>query len=638
MDSVHNFLDTQKIYFESRKIPIDLVQKLISLWNIKMKQETFEIAIKDLEWNIVGWQERVFLPIKYKDKEIVSTSLQWSKQWFFIESIDYASRIIIVLWELDFLVTYQLENIIGLQDVNLLSPLISSLKTKGVSDIYLFLNSDCEDAVSKVLDCKHSLDNVFYCKDIMGSYSSIISYLHHGDTISWDYLEREYPSLESIRILFQKFMIGKNKLDHNEFAKYLIHTMSIASTQDNLFMYNCWDSLWIWKQLDKTSIERIIVKKLEMFVPHFLGYIKQADYKWVLDFMIVQWNSKELKERLSIQEVGEINLRDGILDLESMKIRDYTKEDYKFQKLPYSKNIFDDSKKPEKFLLFLNEILDGLPDKEEIVSFLQEYIGYLFIPSAKFEKSLLLYWPWWNGKSVLLDVVVWILWRENCSSIGLNEINNTQYLYNLIGKLANIDHDMQQNVQLDSWVVKKLISWESVSVKMLYKQPIEFIPYAKLLFGTNELPHIKSIDNAIRRRFVFLPLKNSFLNKPDPDLKYKLLGESSQIFVRAIDGLKRLLNRWKFAVPKCLEDEIENFIKDNDSVELFFHEDLVISSDQDKITYADIYFLYKSFCNESWYKALGKNGFNKRVKSRGFDTFHEATARWFVWLKRNTPF
>jgi putative DNA primase/helicase len=57
---------------------------------------------------------------------------------------------------------------------------------------------------------------------------------------------------------------------------------------------------------------------------------------------------------------------------------------------------------------------------------------------------------------------------------------------------------------------------------------------AKLLVAANELPMLKSIDLAIKRRFVFLELRKTFYGKEDPLLTQKLITEKENIFVWAV--------------------------------------------------------------------------------------------------------
>jgi putative DNA primase/helicase len=82
----------------------------------------------------------------------------------------------------------------------------------------------------------------------------------------------------------------------------------------------------------------------------------------------------------------------------------------------------------------------------------------LFIPNTQYEKSILIYGNGANGKGVFLEVIRDLLGVNNCIGIGMHEINRDQNLLLLLGKLVNIDSDMQQGVQLDSGIIKKIIS------------------------------------------------------------------------------------------------------------------------------------------------------------------------------------
>lgn len=77
-----------------------------------------------------------------------------------------------------------------------------------------------------------------------------------------------------------------------------------------------------------------------------------------LDFVVTHSNTQEMEEILLSPHKDEINLSDGIMDVKTGKIREYTKEDYKFQKLPYPSSVFDNYTAPEKWLNFLDEILE----------------------------------------------------------------------------------------------------------------------------------------------------------------------------------------------------------------------------------------------------------------------------------------
>jgi hypothetical protein len=52
--------------------------------------------MKDHSGNIVGWQERVFTPLEYTGKELLSKSIAGSKSGLFFQDIDCIKPVLIV--------------------------------------------------------------------------------------------------------------------------------------------------------------------------------------------------------------------------------------------------------------------------------------------------------------------------------------------------------------------------------------------------------------------------------------------------------------------------------------------------------------------------------------------------------------
>lgn len=362
--------------------------------------------------------------------------------------------------------------------------------------------------------------------------------------------------------------------------------------------------------------------------------IKKNDKNTILEFLYTYAENSELRESLTLKNSNcfDMYLQDWIRDLESDTIRPYRKSDFIMYKLPYHSKLLEENMAIDRREQFLDEILNWWKDKEAIISFLQEFIWWLFVPNSCFEIALLIHGVWANWKWVLLETIKYILWDDNSIGLWLHELAKEQNTYLLLNKLALIDSDMQQNVQLDSWIIKKIISWERVTWKMVYAKPISFSPVAKILVATNELPYIKSIDQSIKRRFVFLHLKHSFLGKEDPLLKKKLQDERDWIFARAFKWAVRLVKRKHFDVPLTLKEDLADYIKEHDSVEAFLDEWLVDKWWHLFIPNSNLYNMYKMFCKESWYKALWLKKLLSRLEQKWYKKHRTTKFRWIAWL------
>jgi len=647
MNDDNNFLSTCKEYLQRRCISPAVVEQLEQENLISYQADKICFQMKDLGSNLVCWiQERYLTPIVVNWTERKSKTSAGTKVWCFYTTLDYKLPVFITEWEIDWATLAHLPNVLGIQWIQNLRKTVEALKQKWVTTIYLLVDKDepADIAIGKLLDMDDTfLSNIFDCRDLLWDCKDINYYICSWKDVSLDYIQLHGKSLWDFKKITDILLVKDKtiKINHSEFAKYMIKRFNISSTQKNLFVYDHANRKWIWQPLDKQYVEKLIMQQLESLLSYIISNFKINDLNHTLDFMIAHANNEEMRAWLLFQSDTEINLFDGILDVNTQQIRDYTKEDYKFQKLTYSRKVFDNYSEPQKMLHFLNEILEWHNNPQAIIDFLQEFIGRLFVWNTSYEKALLIFWSGANGKGVILSIIRELLGGTvNCSSIWLHEINKDQYLYNLVGKLANIDSDMQQNVQLDSGIIKKLVSWENISAKSVYKQPIEFKPYARLLIATNELPYLKTIDNSIRRRFIFLHLKKSFYGKENPNLVNEILEEKNDIFVWCTQWLLRLLKRWFFIVPDELESELGNFIKENDTIELWFEDWEVARSEEAKIHNKDLYPMYRMYCLDNGLKPLSKRTLNRRLREKWFVEFKDGLWRWFEWISLvdNRPF
>jgi hypothetical protein len=87
----------------------------------------------------------------------------------------------------------------------------------------------------------------------------------------------------------------------------------------------------------------------------------------------------------------DLNLEDGILNTQIWEMRPYAKKEFKIHKLEYHSSLLSTTEEPVRFLQFLDEVLNGHDNKEELILFIQQFIGHLFLPITKYEVGLFLF-------------------------------------------------------------------------------------------------------------------------------------------------------------------------------------------------------------------------------------------------------
>ena len=259
-------------------------------------------------------------------------------------------------------------------------------------------------------------------------------------------------------------------------------------------------------------------------------------------------------------------------------------------------------------------------NNEDIIMLLYEVAGYCLFRKSEMGKSFILTGSGANGKSTYLDMIRTMLGANNISSLDLSELCSEFKNSTIVGKLANIGDDISGNFIPDVSIFKKLCTGEAITFNEKFKTPYQSESYAKLLFSANEVPRMgKGRDSyAIKRRVVLVPFKARF-TKDDPDyspfIKYELREpENIEYLIKmAVEGLKCVLENKEFTTCELVEQEMEEYENQNNSVVSFLNNgDVKIENE----SVGDVYLSYSVYCRESNLQALSKIAFSKEIQKQ----------------------
>ena len=430
----------------------------------------------------------------------------------------------------------------------------------------------------------------------------------------------KYPSL--FNAWFEKINIKQNI---DEVANLICDTENILCADEVFFKYS---DCGIRKKSTTKDIQHITYN----YVKNIAEKPRETNpnmIKTIVDMISIGHHNKDILDSLKKVSQFDLCLEDGIYCLQNNSLRPYRKEEYKTHKLPYHSELLSTTIDTPIWFSFLDSILEWHSNKQAIIEFLQEYIGYLFIPWFGISKWLLIHWSWGNGKWVLLEVIKELIWTNNCSNIWLWDINNPTYKIQLLWKLVNIDSEMRHNVQLDDAAIKQIISHEETMGRLLYEQAVAFKPYCRLISATNTMPYIKSHDNSIKRRFIFLELKASFVWKEDHKLIDKILSEKDWIFIRAIEWLKRLLERGYFSIPAELQQAVDEFVDSSDSFKCFMEDVAYTENPKLTISAKDLYIWYSCYCKDNGYFPLSMGNLRIKLASIWINQYRRGWGKYY---------
>lgn len=311
-----------------------------------------------------------------------------------------------------------------------------------------------------------------------------------------------------------------------------------------------------------------------------------------------------------------INLQNGTFEISTTetRLRPFDRSDFLTYQLPFE---YNPQAKAPMFERYLKEVLPDIESRNVIA----EYLGYIFIrPSQlKLEKALLLYGTGANGKSVLFEIVNALLGQTNVSSYSLQSLTNENGYYR--AKLQNllVNYASEINGNLDTSILKQLISGEPTEARLPYGEPFTITNYAKLIFNVNELPREVEHTNAYFRRFLIVPFDVTIPEqKQDKELAKKIIeSELAGVFNWVLQGLKRLLEQKGFSDCEAARLQVEKYKRQSDTVQLFIDENEYQPDPTRHELFKEIYNQYRAFCIEDGFKPLNKSNFRNRLNNIG---------------------
>jgi putative DNA primase/helicase len=385
----------------------------------------------------------------------------------------------------------------------------------------------------------------------------------------------------------------------------------LCKNHDFIYLYNG----SYWANIDKEAFQKFLGEAAErMEVPKFSAKHYLFREKLFKQFLSVAY----LPAPEASKDLVCINLLNGTFEITptGTKMRPFDSSDFMTYQLPFEYNL--DAKAP-LFQAYLDKVL---PDKQRQMV-LAEYLGFVFIKNGnstiKEEKTLLLYGSGANGKSVFFEIVNALLGEENVSSYSLQSITNENGYYR--AKLANklVNYASEINGQLETSLFKAMVSGEPVEARLPYGEPFLLKQYAKMMFNCNGLPKDVEHTNAFYRRFLIIPFDVIIPeSEQDKQLHTKIIrNELSGVFNWVLEGLNRLLKQKGFSNCDAVNQALEQYKTESDTVQLFKNEKEYQCSPNNTKLIKDLYFEYRSFCNEDGFNPLNKSNFIKRLQNLG---------------------
>jgi putative DNA primase/helicase len=177
-----------------------------------------------------------------------------------------------------------------------------------------------------------------------------------------------------------------------------------------------------------------------------------------------------------------------------------------------------------------------------------------------------------------------------------------------------------------------LTGGDMISARFMRQDFFQYAPQFKLIIAGNHKPGLRSVDEAIRRRFNLIPFTVTIPpEERDPEFPEKLKAEWPGILAWMIDGC-RAWQQQGLAVPQVVTDATDAYLEGEDAISAWIDE----CCQRDQNSFASSTHLFVSW--NQWATKNGEHaGTTKKLvstlESKGFQPHRKNTGRGFVGLR-----
>lgn len=309
-----------------------------------------------------------------------------------------------------------------------------------------------------------------------------------------------------------------------------------------------------------------------------------------------------------------LNTPDGVVDLRTGDIRPHRPADY----LTKITAVGLRGECP-RFVAFLDRIT---ANDAELVAYLRRVFGYSLTGLTREHALFFAHGTGANGKSVLTSTVAGILgdYARAAAIETFTATNSDRHPTELAGLRGARLVTAVETEEGRRWAesrIKQLTGGDKIAARFMRQDFFEFLPQFKLLIAGNHKPGLRSVDEALRRRFHLIPFVVTIpTDERDPDLAEKLKPEWPGALAWMIEGCLQ----WQtegLRPPKAVVDATAAYLDAEDAIAAWIDD----KCERDPNAWESSTKLFTSWTE--WANSNGEySGSNKRfvqaLEARGF--------------------
>jgi putative DNA primase/helicase len=270
---------------------------------------------------------------------------------------------------------------------------------------------------------------------------------------------------------------------------------------------------------------------------------------------------------------------------------------------------------------FLSRVTAG--DKE-LQAYLQRMAGYCMTGITREHVLFFCYGSGANGKGVFLNTLT-AIWGDYATVAPMEMFIETHgdrhptELAFLRGARLVVAQEIDKGKRWAESKIKALTGGDPITARFMRADFFTFVPQFKLVIAGNHKPSLRSVDEAMRRRFHLVPFIVTIPEKErDPELFEKLKAEWPGILQWAIDGCLEW-QKQGLSPPAAVRNATEEYLTEEDAIANWINEccDVAPICRQRK---SELYASWNRWAEAAGEYAGSHKALSAELEKRGFKT------------------
>lgn len=404
--------------------------------------------------------------------------------------------------------------------------------------------------------------------------------------INDELFEKSISNDELYKTVLRDISINTDKRDKdnlfNQIANEVIQKIDLISYYDQFYRFN---GIY-YKPIETEELEQYIHYEIS---PN----LSQAARKEIISFL-------KLKTRTPIEEFNKhtdkIACQNGVINLRTGVLEPGNKTEINTIYIPQKYN-----PDPE-FSPRVDDFFKALSNGDMLkMEFLYQIVGYCLLKENRYHKFFVFQGSGGTGKSTYTNLIQGLVGEHNCSNVSLSDMDKDYYLASMMGKLVNVDDDVEGKALSYTGRFKSMVSGEVISVREIYKAVEKHKPFSTLIFNCNKLPKIMDRTSGLYRRIVLIEL-NHKVDNPNPNFVSSLTEKDYEyLLFKAVQGIKTVIAEGHFRIS-ISEEKLMNLFKRRQSpINEWIYENSICLRDLHCQSVRPLYSQFVAWCSENGY-------------------------------------